>query len=147
MKGEGVQKELLALIEGTTVNTDHGMVHTDHMLFIAAGAFHFAKPSDLLPELQGRLPIRVELEPLSEDDFIQILTKTEVNLIKQQQALFGAEGVNTYKHTTFSFVFCVCFSNLNATHRISLLRSNRCLKKKYKNACKTSRHTQTHRNK
>mmetsp|Transcript_70639 Transcript_70639/g.63435 ORF Transcript_70639/g.63435 Transcript_70639/m.63435 type:complete len:536 (-) Transcript_70639:34-1641(-) len=94
VKGEGVQKELLGLIEGTTVATDYGIVHTDHMLFIAAGAFHQANPSDLLPELQGRLPIRVELEALSEDDFKRILTETEANLIDQQKALFGAEGVD-----------------------------------------------------
>jgi len=94
VKGEGVQKELLGLIEGTTVATDYGMVHTDHMLFIAAGAFHQANPSDLLPELQGRLPIRVELEALSEEDFVKILTETEANLIDQQKALFGAEGVD-----------------------------------------------------
>merc|ERR1712113_868393 len=93
VKGEGVQKELLGLIEGTTVTTDYGLVHTDHMLFIAAGAFHQSNPSDLLPELQGRLPIRVELEALSEDDFIKILTETEANLIDQQKALFAAEGV------------------------------------------------------
>ena len=94
VKGEGVQKELLGLIEGTTVSTDYGIVHTDHMLFIAAGAFHQSNPSDLLPELQGRLPIRVELEALSENDFVRILTETEANLIDQQKALFGAEGVD-----------------------------------------------------
>jgi len=94
VKGEGVQKELLGLIEGTSVSTDYGLVHTDHMLFIAAGAFHQANPSDLLPELQGRLPIRVELEALSEADFVRILTETEANLIDQQKALFGAEGVD-----------------------------------------------------
>merc|ERR1712130_904933 len=93
VKGEGVQKELLGLIEGTAVNTDYGIVNTDHILFIAAGAFHQANPSDLLPELQGRLPIRVELEALSESDFVRILTETEANLISQQKALFGAEGV------------------------------------------------------
>ena len=94
VKGEGVQKELLGLIEGTAVNTDYGIVNTDHILFIAAGAFHQANPSDLLPELQGRLPIRVELEALSESDFVRILTETEANLISQQKALFGAEGVD-----------------------------------------------------
>jgi len=94
VKGEGVQKELLGLIEGTTVTTDYGLVHTDHMLFIAAGAFHQSNPSDLLPELQGRLPIRVELEALSQNDFVKILTETEANLIDQQKALFGAEGVD-----------------------------------------------------
>eukprot|EP00485_Elphidium_margaritaceum_P000722 CAMPEP_0202686872 /NCGR_PEP_ID=MMETSP1385-20130828/2632_1 /ASSEMBLY_ACC=CAM_ASM_000861 /TAXON_ID=933848 /ORGANISM="Elphidium margaritaceum" /LENGTH=519 /DNA_ID=CAMNT_0049341541 /DNA_START=39 /DNA_END=1598 /DNA_ORIENTATION=+ len=94
VKGEGVQKELLGLIEGTAVSTDYGIVHTDHMLFIAAGAFHQSNPSDLLPELQGRLPIRVELEALSEHDFVRILTETEANLVQQQQALFGAEDVD-----------------------------------------------------
>ncbi|MEM6615716.1 MAG: ATP-dependent protease ATPase subunit HslU [Pseudomonadota bacterium] len=90
---EGVQRDLLPLIEGTTVSTKHGAVKTDHILFIASGAFHVAKPSDLLPELQGRLPIRVELRPLEKDDFKRILTETEVSLIKQYVALMGTEGV------------------------------------------------------
>ena len=80
---EGVQRDLLPLIEGTTVATKHGAVKTDHILFIASGAFHVSKPSDLLPELQGRLPIRVELSPLTVDDFKRILTETEASLIKQ----------------------------------------------------------------
>src|SRR6186713_3235104 len=91
---EGVQRDLLPLIEGTTVNTKHGPVKTDHILFIASGAFHIAKPSDLLPELQGRLPIRVELAPLKRDDFRRILTEPEASLIKQYVALMGTEGVN-----------------------------------------------------
>jgi ATP-dependent HslUV protease ATP-binding subunit HslU len=91
---EGVQRDLLPLIEGTTVSTKHGAVKTDHVLFIASGAFHIAKPSDLLPELQGRLPIRVELSPLDEDDFRRILTETEASLIKQYQALMKTEGVD-----------------------------------------------------
>ena len=90
---EGVQRDLLPLIEGTTVATKHGTVKTDHILFIASGAFHAAKPSDLLPELQGRLPIRVELSPLNEDDFRRILTETEACLIKQYEALMRTEGV------------------------------------------------------
>jgi ATP-dependent HslUV protease ATP-binding subunit HslU len=90
---EGVQRDLLPLIEGTTVSTKHGTVKTDHVLFIASGAFHLSKPSDLLPELQGRLPIRVELLPLTRDDFRRILTETEVSLIKQYVALMGTEGV------------------------------------------------------
>jgi ATP-dependent HslUV protease ATP-binding subunit HslU len=90
---EGVQRDLLPLIEGTTVTTKHGAVKTDHILFIASGAFHVSKPSDLLPELQGRLPIRVELRPLSEDDFKRILTETEASLIKQYKALLATEGV------------------------------------------------------
>jgi ATP-dependent HslUV protease ATP-binding subunit HslU len=91
---EGVQRDLLPLIEGTTVSTKHGAVKTDHVLFIASGAFHVAKPSDLLPELQGRLPIRVELSPLDEEDFRRILTETEASLIKQYQALMKTEGVD-----------------------------------------------------
>lgn len=90
---EGVQRDLLPLIEGTTVATKHGAVKTDHILFIASGAFHVSKPSDLLPELQGRLPIRVELKPLGEEDFRRILTDTEASLIKQYVALMGTEGV------------------------------------------------------
>lgn len=90
---EGVQRDLLPLVEGTTVSTKYGPVKTDHILFIASGAFHVAKPSDLLPELQGRLPIRVELSPLAKEDFVRILTETEANLIKQSIALMGTEGV------------------------------------------------------
>ncbi|WP_374451789.1 ATP-dependent protease ATPase subunit HslU, partial [Phenylobacterium sp.] len=90
---EGVQRDLLPLIEGTTVSTKYGPVKTDHILFIASGAFHVAKPSDLLPELQGRLPIRVELKALTRDDFRRILTEPEANLIRQHQALLATEGV------------------------------------------------------
>ena len=90
---EGVQRDLLPLIEGTTVSTKHGPVKTDHILFIASGAFHVAKPSDLLPEIQGRLPIRVELRPLDKEDFRRILTETEASLIKQYRALMDTEGV------------------------------------------------------
>jgi ATP-dependent HslUV protease ATP-binding subunit HslU len=90
---EGVQRDLLPLIEGTTVSTKHGAVKTDHILFIASGAFHLAKPSDLLPELQGRLPIRVELQALTRDDFRRILTEPEASLIKQYVALMATEGV------------------------------------------------------
>jgi ATP-dependent HslUV protease ATP-binding subunit HslU len=90
---EGVQRDLLPLIEGTTVSTKHGAVKTDHILFIASGAFHLSKPSDLLPELQGRLPIRVELRALTRDDFRRILTETEASLIKQYVALLATEGV------------------------------------------------------
>ena len=91
---EGVQRDLLPLIEGTTVATKHGSVKTDHILFIASGAFHISKPSDLLPELQGRLPIRVELKPLTRDDLRRILTDPEASLIKQYIALMATEGVN-----------------------------------------------------
>ena len=90
---EGVQRDLLPLIEGTTVSTKHGAVKTDHILFISSGAFHLSKPSDLLPELQGRLPIRVELHALTRDDFRRILTETEASLIKQYVALLATEGV------------------------------------------------------
>ncbi len=90
---EGVQRDLLPIVEGCTVNTKHGLVKTDHILFIAAGAFHVAKPSDLIPELQGRFPIRVELEPLTKEDLIRILTEPKNALIKQYQALLGTEGI------------------------------------------------------
>ena len=90
---EGVQRDLLPLIEGTTVSTKHGPVKTDHILFIASGAFHIAKPSDLLPELQGRLPIRVNLRPLTEDDFVRILTETDNALTRQYTALMATEAV------------------------------------------------------
>lgn len=90
---EGVQRDLLPLIEGTTVPTKHGLVKTDHILFIASGAFHVAKPSDLLPELQGRLPIRVELKALTKDDFYQILTEPEANLVMQYKELLKTENV------------------------------------------------------
>ena len=90
---QGVQRDLLPLVEGTTVQTKYGMVRTDHVLFIASGAFHLAKPSDLIPELQGRFPIRVELQALSVDDFEAILSSTHANLIRQYQALLATEGV------------------------------------------------------
>jgi ATP-dependent HslUV protease ATP-binding subunit HslU len=90
---QGVQRDLLPLVEGTTVTTKHGMVKTDHILFIASGAFHMSKPSDLIPELQGRFPIRVELGSLSVDDFEAILTQTHASLVKQYQALLATEGV------------------------------------------------------
>ena len=88
-----MQRDLLPLIEGTNVSTKHGTVKTDHILFIASGAFHVSKPSDLLPELQGRLPIRVELKPLGRDDFCRILTETETSLVRQYKALMKTEGV------------------------------------------------------
>ena len=90
---QGVQRDLLPLVEGTTVSTKYGMVKTDHILFIGSGAFHMSKPSDLIPELQGRFPIRVELDPLSVDDFERILTSTDANLVQQYQALLATEGV------------------------------------------------------
>jgi ATP-dependent HslUV protease ATP-binding subunit HslU len=90
---EGVQRDLLPLVEGCTVSTKHGMVKTDHILFIASGAFHLAKPSDLIPELQGRLPIRVELSALTTEDFIRILTEPDASLTEQYVALMATEGV------------------------------------------------------
>jgi ATP-dependent HslUV protease ATP-binding subunit HslU len=90
---EGVQRDILPIVEGTTVNTKYGMVRTDHILFIAAGAFHVSRPSDLIPELQGRFPIRVELEPLGRAEFVRILTEPKSALIKQYMALMATEGV------------------------------------------------------
>jgi ATP-dependent HslUV protease ATP-binding subunit HslU len=90
---QGVQRDLLPLVEGTTVSTKYGMIKTDHILFIASGAFHLAKPSDLIPELQGRFPIRVELASLSVTDFEQILTNTDACLTRQYEALLATEGV------------------------------------------------------
>ena len=88
-----MQRDLLPLIEGSTVSTKHGMIKTDHILFIASGAFHLAKPSDLIPELQGRLPIRVELSALTPEDFERILTEPDASLTEQYQALLGTEGM------------------------------------------------------
>jgi ATP-dependent HslUV protease ATP-binding subunit HslU len=90
---EGVQRDILPIVEGTTVNSRYGMVRTDHILFVAAGAFHVSKPSDLIPELQGRFPIRVELDSLTIDDFVRILTEPQNALIKQYVALMDTEGV------------------------------------------------------
>jgi ATP-dependent HslUV protease ATP-binding subunit HslU len=90
---EGVQRDILPIVEGTSVNTKYGMVRTDHILFVAAGAFHVSKPSDLIPELQGRFPIRVELEPLGREDFVRILTEPKNALVRQYTALLGTEGV------------------------------------------------------
>jgi len=95
---EGVQRDLLPVVEGSAVSTKYGVINTDHVLFIAAGAFHFAKPSDLIPELQGRFPIRVELENLTQDDFVRILQEPKNSLIKQYQALFNSEGVELSFH-------------------------------------------------
>ena len=92
MSREGVQRDLLPIVEGSNVQTKYGMVKTDHVLFIAAGAFHVSKPSDLIPELQGRFPIRVELKPLTEKDFVRIMTEPENALTKQYAALVEAEG-------------------------------------------------------
>ena len=91
-----MQRDLLPIVEGTSVNTKYGFVKTDHVLFIAAGAFHVSKPSDLIPELQGRFPIRVELDSLTEEDFVRILTEPENALLKQYRALLGAETVELH---------------------------------------------------
>ncbi|MNQ63642.1 ATP-dependent protease ATPase subunit HslU [compost metagenome] len=93
MSRQGVQRDLLPLVEGTTVNTRYGMVRTDHILFIASGAFHLSRPSDLIPELQGRFPIRVELESLTAEDFVRILSDTDASLTKQYTALMATEDV------------------------------------------------------
>jgi ATP-dependent HslUV protease ATP-binding subunit HslU len=90
---EGVQRDLLPIVEGSTVPTKYGPIKTDHVLFIAAGAFHVAKPSDLIPELQGRFPIRVELEPLKQEDFVRILREPQNSLLKQYTALLATEGI------------------------------------------------------
>jgi ATP-dependent HslUV protease ATP-binding subunit HslU len=112
---EGVQRDLLPLIEGTTVNTKHGAVKTDHILFIASGAFHLAKPSDLLPELQGRLPIRVELAPLSREDFVRILREPETSLIKQYVALIGTENVTLVFHDDAIEEIATLAADINST--------------------------------
>ncbi|MGI8618127.1 MAG: AAA family ATPase, partial [Gemmatimonadaceae bacterium] len=91
---EGVQRDLLPIVEGSNVQTRYGMVKTDHVLFVAAGAFHVSKPSDLIPELQGRFPIRVELKPLTEQDFVRIMTEPENALTKQYAALISADGAS-----------------------------------------------------
>ena len=93
MSRQGVQRDLLPLVEGTAVSTKYGTIKTDHILFIASGAFHLSKPSDLIPELQGRFPIRVELQSLSVQDFEAILTQTHASLVRQYQALLATEGV------------------------------------------------------
>jgi ATP-dependent HslUV protease ATP-binding subunit HslU len=108
---EGVQRDLLPIVEGSTVNTKFGQVKTDHILFIAAGAFHVSKPSDLLPELQGRFPLRVELNPLDEEALYQILTNTKNSLLKQYQALLNVEGVTL----TFSDDAIKAFAHLSVT--------------------------------
>lgn len=111
---EGVQRDLLPIVEGSTVNTKHGIIKTDHILFVAAGAFHVSKPSDLIPELQGRFPIRVELENLTKDDFIRILQEPKNALVKQYQALFAAEEVTvTFTQDAIEEIADIAF-NINA---------------------------------
>jgi ATP-dependent HslUV protease ATP-binding subunit HslU len=120
---EGVQRDLLPLIEGTTVATKYGQIKTDHILFIASGAFQISSPSDLLPELQGRLPIRVDLLPLSRDDFIRILKEPEANLIRQSQALLLTEGIDAqFDDTAIEYVADVAVELNNTLENIGARR-------------------------
>ncbi len=120
---EGVQRDLLPLIEGSTVSTRYGMIKTNHILFIAAGAFHFSKPSELIPELQGRLPIRVELEPLDIEAFIKILRDTGNSLIKQYQALLAQEGLNiTFSESAIKRIATIAFEINKNTENIGARR-------------------------
>lgn len=120
---EGVQRDILPIVEGTTVNTRYGMVKTDHVLFIAAGAFHVSKPSDLIPELQGRFPIRVELKPLTVDDFKRILTEPKNSLARQYQALLGTEGIDiTFTDDAIDAVARFAFSVNEQTEDIGARR-------------------------
>ncbi|QQG36369.1 MAG: ATP-dependent protease ATPase subunit HslU [Micavibrio aeruginosavorus] len=127
---EGVQRDLLPLIEGTTVNTKHGPVKTDHILFIASGAFHYAKPSDLLAELQGRLPIRVELAALTKEDFRRILTETDACLIRQYKALIGTEGVTIdFSEDAIDEIAAVAFSVNESVENIGARRLHTVMEK------------------
>jgi len=120
---EGVQRDILPIVEGTTVNTRYGMVKTDHILFIAAGAFHVSKPSDLIPELQGRFPIRVELKPLTVDDFKRILTEPKNSLVKQYMALLGTEGIEiTFSESAIDAIARFAFSVNEQTEDIGARR-------------------------
>ena len=124
---EGVQRDLLPLIEGTNVSTKYGNVKTDYILFIASGAFHYAKPSDLLAELQGRLPIRVELRALTEEDFKRILTEPEASLIKQYQALLATENV-TLEFDDAAIDENCKISNGKSTVRLKILVRDVCIR-------------------
>lgn len=127
---EGVQRDLLPLIEGTTVNTKHGPVKTDHILFIASGAFHYAKPSDLLAELQGRLPIRVELSALTKEDFRRILTETDACLIRQYKALIGTEGVTIdFSNDAIDEIAAIAFSVNETVENIGARRLHTVMEK------------------
>ena len=127
---EGVQRDLLPLIEGTTVTTKHGPVKTDHMLFIASGAFHYAKPSDLLAELQGRLPIRVELRALTVDDFKRILKETEASLIKQYEALIGTEDMTlTFEEAAIDEIAKLAFQVNESVENIGARRLHTVMEK------------------
>jgi len=127
---EGVQRDLLPLIEGTTVNTKHGPVKTDHILFIASGAFHYAKPSDLLAELQGRLPIRVELNALTKEDFRRILTETDACLIRQYKALIGTEDVTIdFSDDAIDEIAAIAFSVNETVENIGARRLHTVMEK------------------
>jgi ATP-dependent HslUV protease ATP-binding subunit HslU len=120
---EGVQRDILPIVEGTTVNTRYGMVRTDHILFVAAGAFHVSKPSDLIPELQGRFPIRVELQSLTMDDFIRILTEPKSSLVKQYTALLETEGVKLeFTHESLEEIARFAFRVNEGTENIGARR-------------------------
>ena len=120
---QGVQRDLLPLVEGTTVSTKYGMIKTDHVLFVASGAFHLTKPSDLIPELQGRFPIRVELASLSVSDFEQILTNTDACLTRQYEALLGTEGVTLkFSNEGIKRLAEIAFSVNNKTENIGARR-------------------------
>lgn len=127
---QGVQRDLLPLVEGTTISTKYGMIRTDHILFIASGAFHLAKPSDLIPELQGRFPIRVELESLSAEDFKQILTNTDACLIRQYQALLKTEGIElNFSEDAIGRLAEIAFSVNERTENIGARRLHTVMEK------------------
>jgi ATP-dependent HslUV protease ATP-binding subunit HslU len=127
---QGVQRDLLPLVEGTTVSTRYGMVKTDHILFIASGAFHMAKPSDLIPELQGRFPIRVELDSLSVDDFERILVGTDASQVKQYQALLATEGLTVeFKPEAIRRLAEIAFTVNEKTENIGARRLSTVLEK------------------
>jgi ATP-dependent HslUV protease ATP-binding subunit HslU len=127
---EGVQRDLLPLIEGSTVSTKYGMVKTDHILFIASGAFHLAKPSDLIPELQGRLPIRVELGALSPEDFRRILTEPDASLTEQYRALMATEGLNiTFTDDAIAKIAEIAWQVNEATENIGARRLHTVLER------------------
>lgn len=127
---EGVQRDILPIVEGTTVNTKYGIVRTDHILFIAAGAFHVSKPSDLIPELQGRFPIRVELQPLTKDDFKRILTEPKNALLKQYRALMETEGINLeFKEEAIETIADFAFKVNETTEDIGARRLHTILEK------------------
>jgi ATP-dependent HslUV protease ATP-binding subunit HslU len=127
---EGVQRDMLPLIEGSVIETKHGKVATDHMLFVCSGAFHNCKPADLLPELQGRLPIRVELQGLKEEDLYRILTEPEVSLIKQQQMLLGTEGVKlTFEDDAIKEIAKVAFEMNTVVENIGARRLHTVMEK------------------